>query len=53
MWVVSYFSVWLMFLYFGWLWSHEIATAQATAFWFALSLGLGVLGVWVVVRLSQ
>ena len=52
-WFFSYMTTWLMFAYWGWLWSHEIATAQATFVWFVLSLGLGALGVWVVVRLNS
>jgi len=52
-WFMSYFMLFISFVVWAWRWCAEIATAQATCFWFALSCGLGALGVWVVIRLAR
>ena len=50
-WFFSYFAVFCSFIVWGWRWCEQIATAQAACVWFALSCGLGGLGVWVVTRM--
>lgn len=52
-WLITYLVLFYSFMVFGWQWSEQIATAQAACVWFALSLGLGALGVYVVIRLGQ
>jgi cation transporter-like permease len=52
-WFVSYLMVWSLFIYFGYHWSHDIASVKATAFWLLMSIVLGVVGGLIAGKMNE
>jgi TRAP-type C4-dicarboxylate transport system permease small subunit len=52
-WLFSYLCAWCLFIYFGYHWSHDIASVKATAFWLLMSIVLGVVGGLITSRMAQ
>ena len=52
-WFLSYTMTFISFVLWAWRWSDEIATAQATFFWFVLTVILGLIGGYITLSISD
>ena len=48
----SYMIAYFSFVYFGWQWSVEVQSAQATAMWAFVTALYGGLGLWLGVQVK-